>query len=68
MTDTRKGGVMSYEVEESDFGLQSANQIGTTECKHICDTQKICPEIKTANCDDFFEKKCNCTVYCKKTL
>lgn len=48
--------------------MQSNAQLGTAACKHICDAQKLCPEILPLNCDDYFQKKCNCTVYCKKTL
>ena len=46
----------------------SVNQISTASCKSTCDAQQICPELLPSNCDDFFEKRCDCTTYCKKTL
>eukprot|EP00347_Sterkiella_histriomuscorum_P023997 403332659 len=59
---------IGFESLDDDFDIQSTSQLGTAACKHICDAQKLCPELLPANCDDYFNKKCNCTVYCKKTL
>ncbi|CDW77247.1 UNKNOWN [Stylonychia lemnae] len=59
---------IEFESVEDDFVIQSISQLGTASCKHLCDAQKLCPEILPTNCDDYFNKKCNCTVYCKKTL
>ena len=60
---------ISFENMEDDFIGQSNNQLSSSDCKYTCDAQNtICPEILPTNCDDYFEKKCNCTVYCKKTL
>lgn len=51
-----------------DFEDQSKAEISTLSCRSVCDTEKICPELLPSNCDDYFEKKCDCTVYCKKML
>ena len=48
--------------------MQSINQISTANCKLSCETQKLCPEILAINCDDYWQKRCDCTLYCKKTL
>jgi hypothetical protein len=48
--------------------MQSLNQISTANCKLSCETQKLCPEILAINCDDYWQKSCDCTLYCKKTL
>ncbi|TNV72074.1 hypothetical protein FGO68_gene13431 [Halteria grandinella] len=59
---------IAFERVDDDFGIQANNQISSADCRHTCDAQKICPEILPGNCDDYFNKKCTCTVYCKKTL
>ncbi len=64
----KAGKKIDFEKVGDDFATQSENQISTANCRHTCDAQKICPEILPTNCDDFFGKKCNCTLYCKKTL
>ena len=54
--------------EDNDFNLQSTAQLSTSDCKDTCDSHKICPEILPTTCDDYFNKKCSCTKFCKKTL
>ena len=53
---------------QDDFVDQSNAQLSSQSCKYICDAEKLCPELLPFNCDDYFSKKCSCTVYCKKTL
>jgi hypothetical protein len=28
----------------------------------------VCPEFLPVNCDDYYDRKCDCTNYCKKML
>ena len=64
------GDAPSLKIDEGedDFKMQSENQISTANCKLSCETQKLCPEILATNCDNYWQKKCDCTLYCKKTL
>lgn len=59
---------IGFESLQDDFDQLSKSQHSTAACQHICDAQKLCPELMPSNCEDYFEKKCSCTVYCKKTL
>jgi len=43
-------------------------QISTKSCKYTCDPEKLCPELLPANCDDFYERRCDCVSYCKKMV
>ena len=55
-------------MNHNDFSDLSTAQISTESCKYTCNAEKICPELLPANCDDYFDGKCDCTDYCKKLL
>ena len=59
---------INFENINYNFVHQSSNQISSSHCRQVCEAGKICPEMLPSNCDDYFDKKCSCTVYCKKTL